>query len=494
MGNFLFAWSYQWREILKERFDAHFKNQEAKGVAEAIVFGYKEDLDQDWMDAFSKTGTIHVLAVSGLHVGIIFFLLSSILGLSKSKGWSLWFKSAIAVLVLFLYALLTGFSPSVSRAALMFSAVIVGKAIGRDSSIYNTLCFAAFILVLIDPMSIFNVGFQFSFLAVVGIVFYNDYFRALLPQSTWLGDRIVSLLAVSLAAQLVTFPLGLYYFHQFPNYFLVSNLIVIPCITVILYAGIFFVAFGWLADSIAQFFAWLTEAYIQFIYAVVHFLEKLPFAFFQDVHITFGQMLLMYLFIVAVTYAMVIKRARAFAVAVGCVLAFLAIDFRYSRSVKKTEVVCFDVRNKTLLGFKTQEFVTFLGSDDVLGDGASYQYMLSPFVTNERYTNHYQVFPLSSLPNLRQRNQLIGDENGRVWFNNTSYLILDEMKSYVNDTLHVDVLIIGSKKNQNYLAKVLPLIKYKKCVVLNSWQAEDIMNLVHNKKTETLSNGVVILN
>ena len=217
-GNFLFAWSYQWRDILKKRFDAYFKNQEAKGVAEAIVFGYKEDLDQDWMDAFSKTGTIHVLAVSGLHVGIIFFLLSNILGLSRSKGCSLQLKSALAVLSLFFYALFTGVSPSVSRAALMYSTVIVGKAIGRDSSIYNTLCFAAFILVLIDPMSIFNVGFQFSFLAVVGIVFYNDYFRTLLPQSTWLGDRIVSLLAVSMAAQLVTFPLGLYYFHQFSNY------------------------------------------------------------------------------------------------------------------------------------------------------------------------------------------------------------------------------------------------------------------------------------
>ena len=204
------------------------------------MFGYKEDLDDEWLEAFSKTGTIHVLAVSGLHVGIIYLLLSGILLMRRSNGRSLKLKSAVILLCLFAYCLLTGFAPSVSRASIMFGVVIVAKAFQRRSNIYNTLSFACFLLLVVSPYNLYNVGFQFSFLAVVGIVYYTDTFRKWVPVSSYLGDKVVTLLSVSVAAQITTFPIGLYYFHQYPNLFMISNLIVIPCITVILYLGILF--------------------------------------------------------------------------------------------------------------------------------------------------------------------------------------------------------------------------------------------------------------
>ena len=159
--------------------------------------------------------------------------------LGSSTGRSRVIKSIVILLSLFLYCLVTGFSPSVSRAAIMFATVIVAKAFQRKTNLYNTLSFACFILLLLNPLNIYNVGFQFSFLAVIGIVLYTDYFKRIWRSSTKIGDKVMTLLCVSLAAQLTTFPLGLYYFHQFPNYFILSNLLVIPCISIVVFRCIY---------------------------------------------------------------------------------------------------------------------------------------------------------------------------------------------------------------------------------------------------------------
>lgn len=241
------------RRLLQKRFETYFENKAIRGVASAIIIGYKEDLDDNWLDAFSKTGTIHVLAVSGLHVGIIYILLSIILGLNRATGSALKIKSFITLLALFGYCLLTGSSPSVCRASIMFGTVLIAKAINRQSNIYNTLALSAFILIVFDPFTFFHVGFQFSYLAVLGIVYYKDIFRSWVPVKTWLGDKIATLLSVSAAAQITTFPLGLYYFHQYPNFFMFSNLIVIPCITIILYAGIFFLMSSLVSSFLPHF-------------------------------------------------------------------------------------------------------------------------------------------------------------------------------------------------------------------------------------------------
>ena len=130
-SNVLLSMGFSWQLQLRKLFNKYFEDDAVRGVAEAVIFGFKEDLDEDWLKAFSKTGTIHVLAVSGLHVGIIYVLMSFLLGISKSGGMSLIFKSTGILIVLFLYALLTGFSPSVSRASIMFGTVIIGNSFNR---------------------------------------------------------------------------------------------------------------------------------------------------------------------------------------------------------------------------------------------------------------------------------------------------------------------------------------------------------------------------
>jgi len=489
----LFQLSYLWQKKLKSHFENYFSDDAIKGVAQAIVFGYKEDLDEDWMQAFSKTGTIHVLAVSGLHVGIIFILLSALLRLKTSRGRWLIVKSILIIFFLFLYCLVTGFAPSVSRAALMFSIVICAKAWKRNSNIYNTLTFAAFVLLIFNPLNIYNVGFQFSFSAVIGIVYYKDFFRSLWPQSSYIGDKIVTLLAVSISAQITTFPIGLFYFHQYPNLFMFSNLIVIPCITVILYAGIFFVIFGSWIDAVAKLCAKVVNIYIDFIARVVLYIQDVPYAFFEHVHITLSQMLLIYAFIILSTYTLVNKWKAGFVYCIVLVIGFISVDYIYSKSMDKTEVICFDIYNEILVGFRKNGHITFLASEGVYADKSKLEFVIQPYITIERLTDNYSIFPINSISaNVNLKNVRLLS-NGYVWFDNKSFLFLDQLNGYIDKDLSGDFLIIGKSKTMRYLDKVASKLDFGSTVVLNSWCTNAQIKCINSHFSVSPHQGYVLL-
>ncbi len=461
-ANWLFTLAYNWQSYLKQKFALYFENEAVRGVAQAIVFGYKDDLDDEWMEAFSKTGTIHVLAVSGLHVGIIYILLSALLLMKRSKGRMLKAKSAVVLLFLFAYCLLTGFAPSVSRASIMFGVVVIAKAFQRRSNIYNTLSFACFVLLVINPFNLYNVGFQFSFLAVVGIVYYKDTFRGLVPVSSYLGDKVVTLLSVSVAAQITTFPIGLYYFHQYPNLFMISNLIVIPCITVILYLGVLFVVCVPFSALLAKFCASLMTMYIDFIARVVHYIQDIPYAFFEDVHITFWQMLSVYGFIIAVTVARRLESLKVVVAGVVCVIAFIVADRSYEKRLPKSEVIVFDVGRDFLVGFRSADSITFVASKGVYMDENKIDFVIRPYMVKERLRFDYAIIPDNLIRSKFEYKDLEGLGNGIFWFKGKSYHFLDYTKNYVNGSLQPDILVVGNKKSDRYLSKVLPLIDAKK--------------------------------
>lgn len=193
------------------------------GVANALIIGDKGDLDRSVKNEFSDAGAVHVLAVSGLHVGILLLMLNQFFKFFKVfKKFHL--NLILPVVVLWVYAGLTGFSPSVLRAVIMFSILTFGLLKGRQLFSLNVLFTSAFILLVFNPNYLFDIGFQLSYVAMIGIgiafrpISNVFYFKSKLIRWLWLG------LSVSLAAQLFTFPLTLFYFHQFPNYFVLTNL------------------------------------------------------------------------------------------------------------------------------------------------------------------------------------------------------------------------------------------------------------------------------
>lgn len=226
------------RQRLISTLEKYIIRKQEVSVAAALVLGFRDFLDIEQINAFSSAGAMHVLAVSGMHVGILFLMLGAVFGWIEKFRRIRWLKHLMILSFIWFYAMLTGFSPSVMRASVMISVMIIGQMISRKGNIYNTMALAATILISFKPFMITEVGFQLSFLAVFGIVAWHPVVFRWFEPSSWLLHKIWEITSVSLAAQIMTFPLGLLYFHQFPLLFFVSNLVVIPLAFVIMVSTI----------------------------------------------------------------------------------------------------------------------------------------------------------------------------------------------------------------------------------------------------------------
>lgn len=199
----------------------------------ALTLGNKKLLDQDTRADFSSAGAMHLLAVSGLHVGMIWWILNLVIVVPKRKNWQL-LKLGILVSILWFYAGVTGFSESVTRSVTMFTILSLSNALNRRSIVLNSLFLSAFILLVLDPDRLFEAGFQLSYLAVFGIIVFQPLISAWYANYHPIVRRLLDLLTVSISAQIFTLPLSIHLFHQFPVYFLLTNLIAIPLVSLIL--------------------------------------------------------------------------------------------------------------------------------------------------------------------------------------------------------------------------------------------------------------------
>lgn len=207
----------------------HLPTENEFAVGAALIFGYRSEVPEEVLTAYSQTGAMHVLAVSGMHVGILFLILNFFLKRVKwqHRSWHL-LKALILLVLIWSFALVTGASPSVMRSTVMFSFVVTADALGRNNNFYNTLTASAFCLLLYDPYWLMSVSFQLSYLAILGIVYFQPKIAGLWVIENKVGNYLWELNSVSLAAQLMTLPFTLLYFHQFPTYFWLSSLILVP--------------------------------------------------------------------------------------------------------------------------------------------------------------------------------------------------------------------------------------------------------------------------
>lgn len=303
--NGLFGIAFRLRDYLKNVFEKYNISGDEFAVASALMLGSKENIDPELMQAYASAGALHVLAVSGLHVGVVFFVLTYLLSFLDKIKYGNIFKTILQLLGLWFYALLTGLSPSVIRAATMFSFLTIGRATNRNTNIYNILACSAFFILLFNPYIIMEVGFQLSYLAVIGIIFIQPKLNRLWDAQingagkigNWLITQIWAITTVSIAAQIATFPLGLLYFHQFPNYFLFSNLIVIPVSTFVIYSGVLLFAVS-PVEIISNYVALVFKSLVWFLNKSVVLVEKLPYSLLQGISINLIETWLIYILII----------------------------------------------------------------------------------------------------------------------------------------------------------------------------------------------------
>jgi len=275
------------RQTINNRLDAfNFKTEEL-AIINALILGQRQDLNRDIYTNYVNAGAIHILAVSGLHVGIILMIINVVLKPLERLKKGYIYKIICILALLWSFAIVAGLSASVTRAVTMFSIVAIAMHLRRPTNIYNTLSISIFILLLIKPMFLFDVGFQMSYLAVFAIVSIQPLLSKLWKPKWQITKYFWQILTVTIAAQLGVLPISLFYFHQFPGLFFISNLAIIPFLGLILGLGIL-VIFLSLLNVLPEVLATTYGSIISLMNQVVSWVSKQDTFLIKDIsfHIT----------------------------------------------------------------------------------------------------------------------------------------------------------------------------------------------------------------
>ncbi|MEO6283867.1 MAG: ComEC/Rec2 family competence protein [Dyadobacter sp.] len=304
------VWSIQISQWADQKFREHIRGDKAYGLVKAMLLGRRDDLGTDQVDDYVASGTVHILSVSGMHVAIIFLVISFLLGWVKRWKYGRFVYLFLVILLLGFYAVATGLPPSVQRATLMCIVFVIAEVFSRKHQAMNTLAVSAFLILLFDPSALYDVGFQLSYLAMSGIfLLYEPILSIYNPENLGNpGNRVLKYLwqvtALSLAAQLATFPLSLYYFHQFPTYFwlvnpfviLFTNILLPAAIVLLLVSTIHVIWIQWLVGKVVEITAWLTD----FSVAVP---KLLPGYLIENLHLGLLEVVFLYVLLLMIWYA-----------------------------------------------------------------------------------------------------------------------------------------------------------------------------------------------
>ncbi|TAH25323.1 MAG: ComEC family competence protein [Cytophagales bacterium] len=280
--------------------DQFINDKDNAGISKALLLGNRTNLDKDLKKAYSNAGVIHVLAVSGLHVTILFglfqfFFRKWMIG-SRNKE-----KTGIILLliILWIFAFITGLSASVIRAVVMFSIYLIALWLEKRNDLSNTVFASIFLMLLVNNNFIFDIGFQLSYLAVLGIIWPYQWLSKRYESSNKILNYIYQALMLSFCAQLFTSPIILFYFHQFPTYFLIANLLIVVLTNIVMVFLVALLSFSWLSP-IASFIGKLTESLLYISNKIVAYIEYLPKSNIEEIHISLIQVLALYLLLLAI--------------------------------------------------------------------------------------------------------------------------------------------------------------------------------------------------
>lgn len=404
-GNPIIAYALQVRKNLVLKFQKHLYDPDAIAVASTLILGYRADLSQDVLQAYAKTGTMHVLSVSGMHVALVYIIIELLLRFLNRKRSGMILKAVISILLIWIYALITGFSPAVCRAAVMITFVIYGKTYNRHISMLNILLLSAFILLLYNPLFITDVGFQLSYLAVFGLIILQPIIENLLDFKHKQVRKLWSLLSVSLAAQIVTFPVSVFYFHQFPVYFLISNLFIVLPSVLIMYVGIAFLVFS-NVDMLAKPLGFLLDKIIVLVNTGLTWIENIPFGNWNKLWITVPEYLLLYVIICCCFGWIVHRKPALLKIGTVFITLFLAsFSYKRYRSASQDDIIFLNLRKNFGLIFKkgSEAFVlTDLKTTDKM-----FQYSIQPYLDSCKSSEIHLLQPERNFADasfIRQKN------------------------------------------------------------------------------------------
>lgn len=406
-----------------------FKDDEL-AVINALLLGQRQDISGELMQSYVGAGAIHILAVSGLHVGIILLILTFLFKpLHYFKNGKI-MASVSIVILLWMFAILAGLSASVVRAVTMFSAIAFGMYSNRNTNVYNTLVISMFFLLLINPFYLFEVGFQLSYLAVFAIVWIQPKIYGLWQPKFWIADKFWQLFTVSIAAQIGVLPLSLYYFHQFPGLFFISNLVIIPFLGIILILGVLIMLLA-VVELLPQL---LSDSYIFVMHQMNNFISWISnqeFFIIQNITFSFAMLLTFYSVIFFVLKWTEKKNFQR--------LVFVLVSIMVLQSVFIFEKHQLQEVHHFIVFNKTKESV--IGKR--LGDKLLIDTSISNFSTGENPIRNYlvgtgieSVTISTEMENLQQ-------------FKNQAILVIDSLELYKFNSIKPSIVVLRQSPKIN---------------------------------------------
>jgi len=340
------------RNRIKESLSILNFGEEELSVIYALILGDRNEISNDIKQNYVNAGAIHMLAISGLHVGIVLLILSKILSLferiKKTKNLAL----VISIFLLWCFAFFTGLSASVVRATTMFSFILLGKIFQKGNIPEHSLISSMFFILLIKPLLIFDVGFQLSYLAVFGIIWINPKISKLFIVKNYFLKKFWQILTVSISAQLGVLPLSLFYFHQFPSLFFMSNLIILPFLGFLLVFGFLIIILN-LINILPEIFIIIYKNCIQLMNTIIGWVAHQETFLFQKISLSLFGMLSLYLVLIAtcqVFFKKSIKQLIYFFTAI--ILLQCIFIYEKQNQLKKEELIVFHHNKASILGIR----------------------------------------------------------------------------------------------------------------------------------------------
>lgn len=372
----------------------YIPGEKEQSVASALLIGYRHDLDKDLVQAYSNTGVVHIIAISGLHLGMIYGLLIAIFAPFKRYPATRWIKPVVILVVLWGFALVAGAAPSIIRSAVMFTFIVVADAANRRTNMYNTLAAAAFCMLVYNPYILWDVGFQLSYTAVISIVTF------MMPVYRWLCfrniilDKIWAMTAVTISAQVFTLPVVLFYFHQFPNFFLITNFVAVPLSGLVLYTEILLVCLAPFS-SIAAWLGMLAGQLLHIMNGFIEAVNTIPFAVWDQLQFNVFQVWMLFGFIIAACIWLLHHNSRAVTVALLFAAAFtgsLAAD--HIRAQQQHKLIVYNVPRYAATDILQGKRCTFIGDTALLANSFLRNFHIRPGRILHRAETVQSITPL----------------------------------------------------------------------------------------------------
>lgn len=471
-------------EILKK----NIKDKNQLSIAEALLIGHRDNLDRDLVQSYSNTGVVHIIAISGLHLGMIYGLLILLFKPLGRFKITRFVKPIFILFILWSFCFVAGASPSILRSAVMFSFIVLGESISKRTNIYNSLAVSAFLLLLINPFNLWDVGFQLSYSAVLSIVAFQKqisnlfYFKNKIIRFLW------KLNAVTLAAQVLTLPIVLYHFHQFPTLFMFTNLIAVPFSGLILYLEIFLLMVAF-TQPLSLFVGKLIGVLIEAMNRFILFADNLPFSTLPSIQISIIQAIVLFAAICCVWVWVYQKKPRVLVFALSFIAIFFVIrgiDF-FNKSTQQ-KLIVYNVPKHTAID---------------LIEGRNYQFIGDSILVKDGFLRNFHIKPSRTLHRISEAKKLknFNIDNSLISCNGKTILLIKEgfVTPILNPKIPVDVIVLTGNPTV-YLKELTQTFNCKNFVFDSSnpfwkiayWKKD--ADSLHLQYHNTLVNGAFVMN